>query len=89
MGWARYSHWASGVRVTVTKSAVMNTEATPSRSKIGAIRSSASAPDVNVAGPPTGVPTVNFKAFGFGVFSITTPMDCLLIGPANRSRGER
>lgn len=46
----------------------MNTVATPSMPMMAAaVGSSASAPATNVFGPPTSSPTVNFKAFGFGV----------------------
>ena len=61
----------SSERVTVTKSPVMNTDWTPSMSSIGATDSSAAAASTYVAGPPTGEPTVNFIARGFGVVSTT------------------
>jgi len=62
----------SSVRVTVTKSPVMNSDCTPDIRSTRATRSSAASESVNVAGPPTGTPTVNFIARGFGVFSMTT-----------------
>lgn len=67
------SQSASGVLVTVTKSAVMKTLTTPSiSSKPAAAGSSGVSPAEKVAGPPTGLPTVNFIALGFGVGSVTT-----------------
>ena len=54
---------------TVTKSAVVNTDVIPSISRIFEIPAGASSIDVWVAGPPTGLPTVNFMARGFGVGS--------------------
>jgi len=52
----------------VTKSAVMKMLATPSRDRTSAaISLSVSCPRTNVAGPPTGLPTGNFIALGFGV----------------------
>lgn len=58
----------SGYLVTVTKSAVMNTLATPSISnRSAATGSSAADPATNVLGSPTLTPTVNFIACGFGV----------------------
>ena len=60
-----------GVLEMVTKSAVKNRLATPSSSRMGATNGSvASAPLTYVPGPPTGIPTVNFIAFGFGVGSV-------------------
>ena len=59
----------------VTKSAVKNTLATPSRaSNCDAHASSASTPCTRVPGPPTATPTVNLVAFGFGVGSTRTAM---------------
>ncbi len=61
---------------TVTKSAVRKTLVTPSRAtNCWAITLSVGLSGVNVDGPPTGLPTVNLTAFGFGVPSteITTP----------------
>lgn len=54
---------------TVTKSAVMNTEVTAGRPRTSAISSGAPFGSVWVVGPPTGTPTVNFIARGFGVGS--------------------
>jgi len=69
------SHEPSGVFDNVTKSAVMKTLATPSMaSSEAAIGSSVAFPATNVAGPPTSTPTVNFSAFGFGVFDVCTVM---------------
>lgn len=69
------SQLASGSLVTVTKSAVMKTLATPSiPSRPLPIGSSVSWPALKVAGPPTGRPTENFIAFGFGVGSAVTGM---------------
>lgn len=57
----------------VTKSAVKNTLATPSSSnKEVRNSSSVSAPFTYVPGPPTGSPTENLRAFGFGVGSTVT-----------------
>lgn len=54
----------------VTKSAVKNTLPTPSSaSRSDTYLSSGDEPLTYVPGPPTGSPTVNFIAFGFGVFS--------------------
>lgn len=59
----------------VTKSAVRNTLATPLRSSNARTQgSSGSDPLRCVPGPPTGSPTVNFVAFGFGVGSTLTAM---------------
>jgi hypothetical protein len=82
------SHVASPSRVAVMKSAVMKTETTPSSSRIGAMRSSAVAASVNVAGPPTGDPTLNFIALGLGVFSVTTPI-CASIRRTSERSGVR
>lgn len=61
---------ASGVLEMVTKSAVMNTLVTPSSaSKAEPSGSSVGRAAVNVAGPPTGLPTVSLTAFGLGVDS--------------------
>ena len=52
----------------VTKSAVMKMLPTPSSDRSCLATSlSVSCPFTNVAGPPTGRPTGNFIAFGFGV----------------------
>jgi len=67
---------ASGCLDTVTKSAVRKTLMTPSRvNKAWARTLSVGLPATNVAGPPTGLPTVNLTALGLGVPStvITTP----------------
>ncbi len=62
------SHELPGALVIVTKSAVMNMLATPSISNSSLTKaSSVSAPRTKVDGPPTGTPTANFIAFGFGV----------------------
>lgn len=54
----------------VTKLAVKNTLATPSRARRSLTNgSSGSDPLTYVPGPPTAVPTVNLKALGFGVLS--------------------
>lgn len=66
---------------TVTKSAVMNTLVTPSRPRISPISGGAPSPEVCVAGPPTGAPTVNFIARGFGVGSTVM----LMVRPRVRS----
>lgn len=59
----------------VTKSAVKKTLATPSRANSSVTNpSSASAPFTYVPGPPTGWPTENLSAFGFGVCSTRTGM---------------
>jgi len=81
------SHDVSSVRVTVTKSPVMNTDWTPASSRIGATASSALSASTYVAGPPTGEPTVNFIALGFGVLSTTTDTATFLVRMANRSGG--
>jgi hypothetical protein len=88
MAGASESHVASPSRVAVTKSAVMKTEMTPSSSRIGATRSSAVAASVNVAGPPTGDPTVNFIALGLGVFSVVTPI-CVSVRRSSERSGVR
>ncbi len=66
--------------VTVTKSDVRNSDATPVSSRM--IRThSARCPSVcavKVAGPPTGTPTVNLRARGFGVVSTVTGTGGLL-----------
>lgn len=66
--------------VTVTKSDVRNSDTTPARSRM--VRThSARSPSVcalKVAGPPTGTPTVNFRARGFGVVSTVTGTGDLL-----------
>ena len=67
------SHEASGAFERVTKSADMNMEVTPSMERsAAAMGSSVSWPAANVFGPSTGVPTVNFSAFGFGVLLTVT-----------------
>lgn len=67
------SHEASGVFVNVMKSAVMNTDVTPSMPNSAAAVGSSTSPDAeNVFGPPTSTPTVNFSAFGLGVLLIWT-----------------
>jgi len=72
---AMASHAASGRFVSVTKSADMKTDATPSiASNWAAVGSSTSPPATNVAGPPTSVPTLNFAALGLGVLLMTTAM---------------
>ncbi len=76
---------SASLRVTVTKSPVMNTDSTPGMFNTAATRSSAVAGSVNVAGPPTGVPTVNFMARGFGVFSTTTATTTFLMCCVQRS----
>ena len=61
---------ASSVFEMVTKSAVKNTLVTPGRAKSSdAISLSVGWDVTNVAGPPTGLPTVNLTAFGLGVGS--------------------
>ena len=61
---------ASGLFEIVMKSAVMNMLVTPASSSISeAAGLSAGCPAMNVAGPPTGTPTENLTAFGFGVGS--------------------
>ena len=81
------SHDVSSVRDTVTKLPVMNTDATPSSSRMGATATSAVSASTYVAGPPTGEPTVNFIALGFGVLSTTTATATFLVRTANRSGG--
>lgn len=67
------SHDASADFVKVTKSAVMNTEVTPSMSNNAAASGSSTFPDPGkVLGPPTSTPTVNFNALGLGVLLIWT-----------------
>ena len=62
------SQSASGSLLIVTKSAVMNTLATPGRpSSAEPSGSSVGWLGTNVVGPPTSTPTVNLAAFGFGV----------------------
>lgn len=57
----------------VTKSAVKNTLATPSSSSSCARNSSSGfEPLTTVPGPPTGSPTENLRALGFGVGSTVT-----------------
>lgn len=59
----------------VTKLAVKNTLATPSSAKRSLRKgSSGSEPLTYVPGPPTGDPTVNLKALGFGVCSARIAM---------------
>lgn len=83
------SHDASSVALTVTKSAVMKTDMTPSILNRDAIRSSASSAPVAVAVMPTDDPTLNFIARGFGVVSTVMPIAVLRsLGP-NRSGGLR
>lgn len=81
------SHEESSVLLTVTKSAVMKTDMTPSMPNNGAIRSSAPSAEVAVAVAPTGAPTQNFIARGFGVVSTVTPIEILLSLGSNRSGG--
>lgn len=60
----------------VTKSAVKNTLATPSRPRRSARKASSGAePLTKVPGPPTGWPTANFMALGFGVCSTRTVIE--------------
>ena len=66
---------------TVMKSAVMNTEVVPGMASTSRIPSGASSVDVKVAGPPTGLPTVNFMARGLGVGSTET----LITDPRSRA----
>ena len=62
------SQSAPGDLDTVTKSAVMKMLATPGMAKsCWANSSSGSVPPTYVAGPPTGTPQVNLRAFGLGV----------------------
>jgi hypothetical protein len=69
------SHDASAVLESVMKSEVMKTLVTPTiASNAAAVGSSAGRPSTKVAGPPTSVPTVNLRAFGFGVLLISTAM---------------
>ena len=59
----------------VTKSAVMKMLVTPSNaSNERANDSAGSLPTTCVVGPPTGFPTVNFIAFGFGEGATETGM---------------
>jgi len=82
------SHSASSALVTVTKSAVMKTDMTPSRPNKGAIRSSDPSAPVAVAVPPTGDPTLNFIARGFGVVSTMMPIEILSMSEAH-ANGDR
>ncbi len=75
----------SSVLLTVTKSAVMKTDMTPSISNRGAIRSSAPSALVAETVLPTGEPTQNFIARGFGVVSTVIPIATLLSLEPNRS----
>lgn len=60
----------------VTKSAVKNTLATPSRARRSErYTSPGAAPLTKVPGPPTGRPTANFLALGFGVCSTRTVIE--------------
>lgn len=62
------SHEPPGALVTVTKSAVMKMLETPSSAvSSAAMGLSAGLPATKVAGPPTGLPTMNFIALGLGV----------------------
>lgn len=77
------SQSASGIFVRVTKSALMKTLATPSiSSSAAAVGSSAVLPFTKVAGPPTAAPTLNFKAFGFGVLLTVMAMATQRTGAA-------
>jgi hypothetical protein len=59
----------------VTKSAVMKMLVTPGMaSNPAATGSSGAEPATKVAGPPTGSPTENFAALGFGVGATLTGM---------------
>jgi hypothetical protein len=78
---------ASGVAVTVTKSAVMNTDATLSIASTIATHPSAAAGSEIVAGPPTAVPTLNFIAAGFGVRSVRTATGVDLLRSTDNSTG--
>ena len=63
----------------VAKSAVRKRLTTPGiASKAAASSLSAAFAAVNVIGPPTGLPTVNLRALGLGVLSITTGISSLL-----------
>jgi hypothetical protein len=63
----------SGAFEMVTKSAVMKMLVTPAMpSSPAANGSSGLDPATNVWGPPTGCPTENFAAFGFGVGATLT-----------------
>jgi len=65
----------SGVLEMVTKSAVMKMLVTPGMSRSPAANgSSGLEPATKVAGPPTGSPTENLAAFGFGVGATLTGM---------------
>ena len=81
---------ASADLVMVTKSAVMNADTTPSMANNSA--PSGSSPGlsaVNVAAAPTGVPTVNLRAFGLGVGDETTVIIKRLAGSAATDSGDR
>lgn len=59
----------------VTKSAVMKMLVTPGMARRPAASGSLGLdPATNVAGPPTGSPTENLAAFGFGVGATLTGM---------------
>ena len=61
------SQGMSEVLEMVTKSAVKKMLVTPGMARRSrANESSGEVPATSVVGPPTGVPTVNFMAFGFG-----------------------
>lgn len=86
------SHDASSVLVKVTKSAVMKTDMTPSIPNRGEIRAStspwsATSEEVYVAVSPTGPPTLNFIARGFGVVSTVTAIAVPLSLGLDRSGG--
>ena len=73
------SQAASGNLLSVTKSAVMKTLATPGNASSAAPSgSSVGSVGTNVVGPPTGTPTVNFAAFGFGVELTVTGIETSL-----------
>ena len=74
------SQAASGNLLSVTKSAVMKTLATPGNASNAPPRgSSVGWLGTNVVGPPTGTPTVNFAASGFGVELTVTGIGTSLV----------
>ncbi len=66
--------------VTVTKSDVRNRDTTPSKARMAPAHSgtSLSVWALKVDGPPTGTPTVNLRARGFGVVWTVTGTGGLL-----------
>ena len=78
------SQLASGNLFNVTKSAVINTLATPGRlSNAWPSGSSGGWLGTYVVGPPTSTPTVNFTAFGLGVELTVIDIDTSLAIPGD------